>query len=155
MFNRLTNDTTLTKVSAYFTHSTTLTLFLTALGVFEDPVPLRAENYIEQKYRKFRTSKIVPYAANFAAIHYQCTGINKRNNKGKVLFLLNQTPIMMPWCKNDDRTCNLAEIRKMYVNLPMSRSDIFSQNSNASKLKVSGFTFSITIFIHFLRLYFY
>lgn len=49
-----------------------------------------ANNYFSQQNRHFRTSKISPYAANIAAIKYECN-----NNDDIVLFLLNQLPLKM------------------------------------------------------------
>lgn len=148
----MTNINTLSKVSAYFTHSTTLYLFLTALGAFEDQVPLRADNYSQQKYRKFRSSKMIPYGANFAAIRYQCTGTNQRDNIEKVLFLQNQIPLVMPWCKNRNGICSVSEII-MYINSPMCSCDISPQISNAHQIKISISIFLFVMHVHFLRLH--
>lgn len=59
------------KVTVFFTHSTTIQTFLTAMGVAKDNQPLTADNYYQQQHRKWRTSKIDPFASNLAAVLYQ------------------------------------------------------------------------------------
>lgn len=120
------------KVAAYFSHSTTLFMFLTALGANEDAVPLRANNFAQQRYRKFQSSKMVPFGGNFAAIRYQCpTSFLDRESAEKVLFLNNQKRLSVPWCKNgNDGVCTVAEIREMYENSPMHGCDSRRENGS-------------------------
>lgn len=59
------------KVTAYFTHASAIQLFLTALGYGKNNEQLRADNYDQMKYRKFRTSDWSPFASNIAAIKYK------------------------------------------------------------------------------------
>lgn len=59
------------KVTAYFTHASAIQLFLTALGYSKNSNPLRADNYSQMKYRKFRTSIWSPLAGNLAVIKYK------------------------------------------------------------------------------------
>jgi multiple inositol-polyphosphate phosphatase / 2,3-bisphosphoglycerate 3-phosphatase len=59
------------KVVAYFAHSSSVQLLLTALGYAKTDEPLRADNYNQMKYRKFRTSVWSPLASNIAAVKYQ------------------------------------------------------------------------------------
>lgn len=104
------------KVTAYFSHSTTLLMMLSALGAHHDSVPLLANNFKSNKNRKFRVSQISPYASSFAAVKYQCPtyhGINE-----KIVLLLNQKPVEMKWCKGE-YVCTIAEFRKMFENSPM------------------------------------
>lgn len=125
------------KVSAYFSHSTTLYMFLTALGAYEDAVPLRADNFAQQRYRKFHSSKIVPFGGNFAAIRYECPQVNKESSE-KVLFLNNQKPLSVPWCTNGNvGVCTVAEIRRMYENSPMLGCDARRENGSG-RIKMAG-----------------
>lgn len=59
------------KVVTYFTHASAITLFLTALGYAKNDEPLRADNYGQNKYRKFRSSVLSPLASNLAVIKYE------------------------------------------------------------------------------------
>lgn len=59
------------KAVIYFTHSTPFEAFLTALGIAQDAVPLRADNYYQQTQRQWRTSTLSPFAANLAAVLYR------------------------------------------------------------------------------------
>lgn len=102
-----------TKVTAYFSHSTMLLMMFTAFGNYYDPLPLLASNYDQQQNRQFKTNKISPYAANFAAVKYECS-----LSKPKILFLHNQQPLSMNWCKLGS-ICTIDEIRKFYENSAM------------------------------------
>lgn len=64
-------DTLTQKVTIYFTHSTPYEAFLTALGIAQDAVPLRADNYYQQTQRQWRTSTLSPFAANLAVVLYR------------------------------------------------------------------------------------
>lgn len=56
---------------AYFGHSTTVQLFLTAFGIAKDKEPVNAKNFEKMKDRSWKTSKVGPFAANFAAVKYE------------------------------------------------------------------------------------
>lgn len=58
------------KVVAYFTHSATMQLLLTALGAAKDNDALRADNYEQLSRRKWRSSEVSPFASNLAVIKY-------------------------------------------------------------------------------------
>ncbi|XP_063698995.1 multiple inositol polyphosphate phosphatase 1-like [Culicoides brevitarsis] len=83
-------------LQAYFAHSSTIQLFLTALGVAKDRESLRADNFDDMKYRHFRTSKIGPFATNIAAVKYDCPRDAEPN---KIMFYLNEKPVNFEWCK--------------------------------------------------------
>lgn len=53
------------------THSTTMQLILVALGLYEDDLPLKSSNFVQQSYRKWRTSQQCAYASNLAVIRYE------------------------------------------------------------------------------------
>lgn len=107
------NNPPQTKVTAYFSQSTLILLMLSAFGAQYDSTPLLANNYYSQQNRKFRISDICPFAANIAAIKYQC-----KNNDNKVLFLLNQLPLKMNWCR-DGEICTITELKKMFMKSTM------------------------------------
>lgn len=90
-------------------------MVLTALGTFHDAIPLLGSNYYQQQNRLFATNKFLPFAANFAAIKYECVA----NQPDQVLFMWNEKPISMPWCVNGE-ICTLDEIENMYRNSTMN-----------------------------------
>lgn len=59
------------KVVAYFSHASAIQLFLTSLGYGKDNDALRADNYQQMKYRKFRTSMLSPFSSNLAVVKYE------------------------------------------------------------------------------------
>lgn len=59
------------KVVAYFSHASAIQLFLTSLGYAKDNDALRADNYGNMKYRKFRASVVSPFAGNIAVVKYE------------------------------------------------------------------------------------
>ena len=91
-----------------FTHSGTVIALLTALNLYKDPLPLRADNYAKQSARKFRTSEISPMAANAAFILYRCEG-----GTLKVQLLINEAPTAMPCCHGNS-VCGLQEFLSCY-----------------------------------------
>lgn len=113
---QMATTSTSNKVSAYFTHSVTLFLFLTSLGTFKDRVPLQSDNYEQHRRRAFRGSKMCPFAGSFAAVRYKCSRPSEDENNVKIVFLLNQKPMLMPWCKNGSAICTLSELRRWYNN---------------------------------------
>lgn len=96
-------------VSAYFAHSSTIQLMLTALDAVHDAIPLRADNFAQMSRRKWRISEISPFAANLAAIKYDCPNDNERT---KVMFFLNQKPMDFPYCNVG--LCNWSDIKRIY-----------------------------------------
>ncbi|XP_071235559.1 multiple inositol polyphosphate phosphatase 1-like [Salvelinus alpinus] len=71
-------------------HADTLLPLLTLLGFFKDSVPLTSNNYVTQGQRAFRTSRMMPYAANLVLVLYDCSG-NLR-----LQALLNERPMAFP-----------------------------------------------------------
>lgn len=95
------------KIAAYFTHSSSLTLVLNALGIARDADTLRADNYHHMDKRQFRMTALTPFGANFMAIKYSCP--NEPATE-KVAFLLNEKPVHLEWC-GGSRLCDLQAIR--------------------------------------------
>lgn len=94
---------------AYFAHSSTVQLMLTAMGAAHDDFPLRADNFAQMNRRKFKVSELTPFAANLAAIRYDCPNDVERN---KIMFFLNQKPLDLSWCNVG--LCNWSEIEKRW-----------------------------------------
>lgn len=99
----------LPKVVAYFTHSQTVQLLLTALGTAQDSDALRADNYLSMTRRKWRSSQMAPFAANLAAVKYECP---QDVEQTKVMFFLNEKPIDFSWCKVG--LCNWSDVKEKY-----------------------------------------
>lgn len=99
----------LPKVVAYFAHSATIQLLLTALGAAKDFDALTADNYANMMRRKYRTSQLAPFASNLAAIKYECPQEVERN---KIMFFLNEKPIDFGWCKVG--LCDWSDVEEKY-----------------------------------------
>ncbi|XP_036428920.1 multiple inositol polyphosphate phosphatase 1b [Colossoma macropomum] len=77
-------------VSIQVGHAETLLPLLSLMGFFRDETPLTAENFSQQHNRKFRTSWIVPYAANLLFVLYECSdGL-------RLQFFINEKPMSFP-----------------------------------------------------------
>ena len=59
------------KARLNFAHDVTVQFFLRAMGLFDDAVPLSANNFNQQFFRKWRTSLFTPMAANLAIVRYE------------------------------------------------------------------------------------
>lgn len=124
----------LPKVSAYFAHTASIQLLLTALGAVKDVTPLRADNYPQMSRRKWRSSEITPFAANLAAIKYDCPNDNDRT---KVMFFLNQKPMDFSFCNVG--LCNWSDIKRLYTRFDGADcSKTFCQDSGASRKEHIG-----------------
>lgn len=99
----------LPKVSAYFAHSSTFILFLTAMGVPKDVDHLGSDNYLEMRNRNFKTSELSPFGANLVIANYDCPLEVERE---KVRFYLNEKILSLDFCEND--LCNLSDVMKRY-----------------------------------------
>ena len=72
-------------------HADTLLPLLTLLGFFKDDEALTSTNYATQGQRSFRTSHMLPYAANLLLVLYDCGGGDLRLQP-----LLNEKPVTFP-----------------------------------------------------------
>lgn len=94
-------------VTAYFTHSAALQLFLTAMGILKDDEPLKAENYDDVFDRKWKTSEISPFAGNIAIVKYNCS------NDTKIKLFLNEKLLKLDWCEANG-VCDWVDFEKRY-----------------------------------------
>lgn len=97
-------------VTAYTAHSASIQLFLTAMGAGKDAEMLRADNYEQMNLRKYRSSENTPFAANIAAIKYDCPNDSERT---KVKFILNQKPMDLGFC--NEGLCNWSDLKRIYA----------------------------------------
>ncbi|XP_031554407.1 multiple inositol polyphosphate phosphatase 1-like [Actinia tenebrosa] len=79
-----------------FTHIGTMTALQSILGMYNDSVQLKANNFAEQRDRTFRISRNVPMSANMAFVLYKC---EKKPNH-MVQLLINERPAVLPCCGN-------------------------------------------------------
>ncbi|XP_070834140.1 multiple inositol polyphosphate phosphatase 1-like [Chaetodon trifascialis] len=78
-------------VTVQISHVDTLLPLLTLLGFFKDSDALTSTNYASQTQRSFRTSHMLPYAANLVLVLYDCGGVDLRLQP-----LLNEKPVTFP-----------------------------------------------------------
>lgn len=95
-------------VVAYFAHSTTVQLFITALGYGHLKTGLTATNFGEQADRIWTTSRICPLTSNVAVVRYDCAdGI-------KIQFLLNERPLLLDFC-DENGVCAWEDVKAKYA----------------------------------------
>lgn len=130
----------------YFTHTDMIFLFLTALQAAEDSDTLRADNYYSMLRRKFRSSELSPFAANLAAIKYECPNDNER---AKVMFFLNEKPLDFNWCKVG--LCNLSDVKEKYKEFIQADCNNYYCSSNQRPLVVT----MISLFLPIISILFF
>ncbi|XP_034538566.1 multiple inositol polyphosphate phosphatase 1-like [Notolabrus celidotus] len=99
VFSRLDNAAVENKLGKQVTeavtiqvgHAETLLPLLTLLGFSKDNDTLTSTNYATQAQRTFRTSHMLPYAANLLLVLYDCGGGDLRLQP-----LLNEKPVTFP-----------------------------------------------------------
>lgn len=120
----------LPKATVYFAHSKSILLLLTALEAAKDSDSLRADNYHSMQDRKWRGSKITPFASNVAAIKYNCP--NEMEHE-KVMFFQNEQPIKFDWCKVG--LCNWNDVKERYKQYAHVNCDeYFCKNSGTTSI---------------------
>uniref|UniRef100_A0A6B2E6E2 Multiple inositol polyphosphate phosphatase 1 n=1 Tax=Phlebotomus kandelakii TaxID=1109342 RepID=A0A6B2E6E2_9DIPT len=118
---------------AYFTHDSAIQLFMTALGANKDRDSLRADNFLQNDRRTWRSSDIAPFGANLVAIKYECPDSSERE---KVMFFLNEKPVALDWCRVG--LCDWKDVQQTYE--PFSSTDCsrtFCGGSSANAIQVS------------------
>lgn len=94
-------------------HAETLLPLLTLLGFFKDSDALRSANFASQSQRSFRTSLMLPYAANFVLVLYDCGGGDIRLQP-----LLNEKPVTFSDLTDQQASMPLYEhVKESYRNL--------------------------------------
>ena len=73
---------------------------LTALELFKDDTPLKANNMPAMSNRKFKASNISPMAANVAFVLYACPGVNGGTHSYVTKLLVNEESVKIPLCNN-------------------------------------------------------
>ncbi|XP_074531772.1 multiple inositol polyphosphate phosphatase 1a [Halichoeres trimaculatus] len=92
-------------------HAETLLPLLTLLGFSKDNDTLTSTNYATQTHRTFRTSHMLPYAANLLLVLYDCG-----NGDLRLQPLLNEKPVTFPGLTEASMPL-YQEVRKRYREL--------------------------------------
>ncbi|XP_037610374.1 multiple inositol polyphosphate phosphatase 1b isoform X1 [Sebastes umbrosus] len=90
-------------------HAETLLPLLSLLGLYKDQTPPTADNYHTQHGRSFRSSLIVPYAANLLFVLYDC------QRGPRLQLLVNESPVRFPGLTED--TPLYRDVRATYRHL--------------------------------------
>ncbi|XP_028264605.1 multiple inositol polyphosphate phosphatase 1b [Parambassis ranga] len=91
-------------------HAETLLPLLSLLGLYKDQTPPTASNYQSQQSRHFRTSRIVPYAANLLFVLYDC------QRGPRLQLLVNESPMRFPGLEAEDAPL-YRDVRATYRHL--------------------------------------
>ncbi|TWW78597.1 multiple inositol polyphosphate phosphatase 1-like [Takifugu flavidus] len=94
-------------------HAETLLPLLTLLGFFKDNNRMTSVNYAAQTRRSFRTSLIVPYAANLVLVLYDCG-----NDDLRLQPLLNEKRVDFPGLTNQKASMpRFQDVKELYREL--------------------------------------
>ncbi|EDW73314.1 uncharacterized protein Dwil_GK17479 [Drosophila willistoni] len=133
-------------VVAYFGHSTGLQTLLTALGINKDDIALRADNYNSLTNRRWKTSIMDPFAANFVAVKYSCPAALE---KEKVVFFLNQDAVQLDWCSVG--LCNWADVQEKYKHIADANCDEYYCRSGSQTLIVQSLTLVLAAIVYLMH----
>ncbi|XP_064320623.1 multiple inositol polyphosphate phosphatase 1 [Phalacrocorax carbo] len=96
-------------------HAETLQPLLALMGFFKDDEPLRANNYVRQMHRKFRSGRIVPYAANLVFVLYHCDQVKTSKEEYQVQMLLNEK--LMSFHHSNKTISTYADLKDYYKDI--------------------------------------
>lgn len=91
-------------------HAETLLPLLSLLGLYKDKTPPTASNYQSQHGRSFRSSRIVPYAANILFVLFDC------QRGPRLQMLINESPVRFPGLEKEDAPL-YRDVRATYRHL--------------------------------------
>lgn len=128
----------------YFGHSAGLQSLISALGINKDNIKLLASNYDEMLQRKWKTSNIDPFAANFLAIKYYCE--DEPIEKEKVVFFLNQNAVDLDWCSVG--LCNWSDVKNHYSTILNADCDSYYCADGASVISISVVSLLMAAFVY-------
>ncbi|NWZ75593.1 MINP1 phosphatase, partial [Poecile atricapillus] len=96
-------------------HAETLQPLLALMGYFKDDEPLLASNYARQAHRKFRSGRIVPYAANLVFVLYHCDHVNTSQEEYQVQLLLNEKLLSFQY--SNDTISTYTDLKDYYKDI--------------------------------------
>ena len=85
-------------------------MLYTALGLFKDSQPLRADNFDAMRSRKFKSNTVLPMATNAAFVLHHCGGSGADNYVVKMY--VNEIDTAIPECGGNP--CPLSNITSMF-----------------------------------------
>ena len=85
------------------------------MGFFKDDEPLKANNYVRQTHRKFRSGRIVPYAANLVFVLYHCDQVKTSKEEYQVQMLLNEK--LMSFHHSNEAISTYADLKDYYKDI--------------------------------------
>ncbi|XP_077482535.1 multiple inositol polyphosphate phosphatase 1b [Stigmatopora argus] len=91
-------------------HAETLLPLLGLLGLYKDETPPTADNFRLQQGRQFRSSLLVPYAANVVLVLLDCA------RGPRLRLLVNETPVRFPGLPDEDAPL-YRDVRAAYRHL--------------------------------------
>ncbi|XP_029465663.1 multiple inositol polyphosphate phosphatase 1 [Rhinatrema bivittatum] len=95
-----------------FGHAETLQPLLALMGLFKDEEPLSASNFAKQAQRKFRSGRIVPYAANLLFVLHRCDAASTPEEKYQVQLLLNEK--LLPFPHSEENVSTYQDLKEQY-----------------------------------------
>lgn len=132
----------------YFTHSTALQMTLAQLGIARDHDHLTHTNYNVLKNRKWRTSKISPFASNLAAVLFRCDdGENHR-----IMFYLGER--LVPYDGCNVGLCRWSYIKDKFSNIARDCNLDFcyyDRSGSQKHLPIYWFTVAVVTIATFCR----
>jgi len=105
MFNFHASSESYPRAALYFTHSGTLLKMISHVGLYNDGKPLVHDDINAD--RKWKVSRIDPFATNLAFVSFKCTD-------GVKLLLLHQEKVVRFPCCPDSDLCELSKIQEYY-----------------------------------------
>ncbi|XP_010006075.1 PREDICTED: multiple inositol polyphosphate phosphatase 1 [Chaetura pelagica] len=96
-------------------HAETLQPLLALMGFFKDDEPLKANNYDRQRHRKFRSGRIVPYAANLVFVLYHCDQGKASDEEYQVQMLLNEK--LLSFHHSNETISTYANLKNYYKDI--------------------------------------
>uniref|UniRef100_A0A8C5TWF6 Multiple inositol polyphosphate phosphatase 1 n=1 Tax=Malurus cyaneus samueli TaxID=2593467 RepID=A0A8C5TWF6_9PASS len=96
-------------------HAETLQPLLALMGYFKDDEPLLANNYARHAQRKFRSGRIVPYAANLVFVLYHCDHVNASQEEYQVQLMLNEK--LLAFHHSNETISTYADFKDYYRDL--------------------------------------
>ncbi|XP_030058941.1 multiple inositol polyphosphate phosphatase 1 [Microcaecilia unicolor] len=95
-----------------FGHAETLQPLLALMGLFKDEEQLDAKNFARQTHRKFRSGRIVPYAANLLFVLYRCDAASTPEETYRIQLLLNEK--LLPFPHSEKTVSSYQELKEQY-----------------------------------------
>ncbi|XP_070545012.1 multiple inositol polyphosphate phosphatase 1-like [Ptychodera flava] len=98
--------------SFWFGHAETIFPLISILGLFNDTVKLRADNFDTSRNRLFRGSKLAPFASNVAIVVYECDKDETDADDFMVEVFVQETPVTLPCCQSS--LCQYTTVKECY-----------------------------------------